>query len=131
MSCFGEAVLVEDDGRTILRAGDCAAWPKGGTNGHHLINESDPTAPSSCIGGGKNEGGGYSDIDMKWTTEGSSSTRTAHPTRVQAVGLGGLPRLVLLDHPGLVLRLVDPFGDVRVRQDVFHIDAGEVRHGTP
>ncbi len=27
----GEAVLVEDDGRTVLRAGDCAAWPKGST----------------------------------------------------------------------------------------------------
>ncbi len=37
----GEAVLVEDDGRTVLRAGDCAAWPKGSTNGHHLRNESD------------------------------------------------------------------------------------------
>jgi len=23
----GEAVLVEDDGRTLLRAGDCGAWP--------------------------------------------------------------------------------------------------------
>ncbi len=33
----GEAVLVEDDGRTVLRAGDCAAWPKGSTNGHHLL----------------------------------------------------------------------------------------------
>src|SRR4051812_17765034 len=30
----GEAVLVEDDGRTILRPGDCAAWAKGKTNGH-------------------------------------------------------------------------------------------------
>ncbi len=36
----GEAVLVEDEGRTILRAGDMAAWPKGTGNGHHLINES-------------------------------------------------------------------------------------------
>ena len=37
----GEAVLVEDEGRTILRAGDIAAWPKGTGNGHHLRNESD------------------------------------------------------------------------------------------
>ena len=37
----GEAVLVEDEGRTPMRAGDMAAWPKGVRNGHHLINESD------------------------------------------------------------------------------------------
>ncbi len=34
----GEAVLVEDDGRTVLRRGDCAAWPKGTTNGNILFN---------------------------------------------------------------------------------------------
>ncbi len=37
----GEAVLVEDEGETILRPGDCAAWPKGVRNGHHLINRSE------------------------------------------------------------------------------------------
>ena len=37
----GEAVLVEDDGETLLTAGDIAAWPMGGSNGHHLINRSD------------------------------------------------------------------------------------------
>ncbi len=40
----GELVLVEDDGETILRAGDCAAFPKGSGNGHHLINRSSETA---------------------------------------------------------------------------------------
>jgi uncharacterized cupin superfamily protein len=40
----GELVLVEDDGETILRAGDCAAFPKGSGNGHHLINRSATTA---------------------------------------------------------------------------------------
>src|SRR3546814_14790538 len=33
----GEAVLVEDDGRTPMRPGDIAVWPKGSTHGHHLI----------------------------------------------------------------------------------------------
>ena len=42
----GEAVLVEDEGRTSSRAGDIAAWPKGAANGHHLINESDAPAAS-------------------------------------------------------------------------------------
>jgi uncharacterized cupin superfamily protein len=36
----GELTLVEDDGAAILRAGDCAAFPKGSGNGHHLKNES-------------------------------------------------------------------------------------------
>ena len=36
----GEVTLVEDDGETVLRAGDCAAFPKGSGNGHHLINKS-------------------------------------------------------------------------------------------
>ena len=37
----GEAVLVEDEGRTPLRPGDIVAWPKNVANGHHLINESE------------------------------------------------------------------------------------------
>lgn len=65
----GEAVLVEDEGETILRAGDCAAWPKGSTNGHHLRNESDSDCTFICVSGGANTGGGYSDIDMMWTVE--------------------------------------------------------------
>lgn len=36
----GELTLIEDQGRTTLRAGDCAAFPKGSGNGHHLVNES-------------------------------------------------------------------------------------------
>lgn len=34
----GELILVEDGGETLLRAGDCAAFPKGSKNGHHMIN---------------------------------------------------------------------------------------------
>ena len=40
----GELTLVEDAGETALRAGDCAAFPKGTGNGHHLINKSSATA---------------------------------------------------------------------------------------
>jgi uncharacterized cupin superfamily protein len=36
----GELTLIEDNGETVLRAGDCAAFPKGSGNGHHLINKS-------------------------------------------------------------------------------------------
>ena len=65
----GEAVLVEDDGRTLLHPGDCAAWPKGSTNGHHLINESDEDCVFVVVGGGTNTGGGYSDVDLMFTAE--------------------------------------------------------------
>jgi uncharacterized cupin superfamily protein len=40
----GELVLVEDGGETVLRAGDCAAFPKASGNGHHLVNRSDAPA---------------------------------------------------------------------------------------
>jgi uncharacterized cupin superfamily protein len=40
----GELKLVEDAGETLLRAGDCAAFPKGTRNGHHLINDSSAIA---------------------------------------------------------------------------------------
>ena len=66
----GEAVLAEDEGETILRAGDIAAWPKGTGNGHHLRNESDADCAFIVVGGGTNTGGGYSDIDMLFTPEG-------------------------------------------------------------
>lgn len=36
----GELTLIEDDGETLLRAGDCAAFTKGSGNGHHMINKS-------------------------------------------------------------------------------------------
>ena len=75
----GEAVLVEDDGETALRPGDCAAWRKGTTNGHHLRNESDADCAFIVIGGGTNSGGGYSDIDMIWTTEGGFAHRDGTP----------------------------------------------------
>ena len=40
----GELVLVENEGETILKAGDCATFPKGTGNGHHMINRSNRTA---------------------------------------------------------------------------------------
>ena len=66
----GEAVLVDDDGRTLLRAGDCAAFPAGLKNGHHLRNESDSDCAFVVVGSGAGGAGGYSDIDMMWTADG-------------------------------------------------------------
>jgi uncharacterized cupin superfamily protein len=36
----GELILIDDGGETVLRAGDCAAFPKNTGNGHHMINRS-------------------------------------------------------------------------------------------
>ena len=40
----GQLTLVEDGGGTLLRTGDCAAFPKNSGNGHHLINKSNVDA---------------------------------------------------------------------------------------
>ena len=66
----GEAVLVEDQGRTTLRPGDVCAWPKGSTNGHHLINESGADCTFIAVSGGTRTTAGYSDIDMMVTADG-------------------------------------------------------------
>ncbi len=66
----GEGVLIEDDGETLLRAGDCAAWAKGSTNGHNIVNRSDHDCIFVAISAGPRSGGGYSDIDMMFTADG-------------------------------------------------------------
>ena len=40
----GELTLVEDNAETVLGSGDCAAFPKGSGNGHHLQNRSSAIA---------------------------------------------------------------------------------------
>lgn len=40
----GELTLIEDGGETVLRAGDCAAFPKNTGDGHHMINRSGAAA---------------------------------------------------------------------------------------
>lgn len=75
----GEAVLVEDSGRTVLRAGEFAAWPAGDTNGHHLRNESDSDCSFVVVGSGAGGAGGYSDIDMLFTPEGKYVHKNGRP----------------------------------------------------
>jgi len=69
---YGEAVLVEDDGETLLRAGDVAAWPKGVENGHHLQNRSLEDCCFLVVSAGDraNDRGEYPDIDLKFTPAG-------------------------------------------------------------
>lgn len=65
----GEAVLVDDDGEHILRAGDCAAFPKNDRNGHHLQNRGGADCAFLVVGAGADEGGDYPDIDMRFTPD--------------------------------------------------------------
>ena len=60
----GEAVLVEDEGETVMRAGDCASFPKGVADGHRLVNRGD--APCVFIAVGKHALSNchYPDIDL-------------------------------------------------------------------
>src|SRR4051794_38603154 len=62
----GEVVLVENDGETILRAGDCAGFKTGVANGHHVQNRSDRTAVMLEIGSRRptEDACDYPDLDM-------------------------------------------------------------------
>jgi uncharacterized cupin superfamily protein len=62
----GEVVLVTDAGEEILRAGDCAAFPKNVANGHHLINKSTEMAVYLEVGTRSDEDFcSYPDIDLQ------------------------------------------------------------------
>lgn len=60
----GEAVLVEDQGETVLRPGDMAAFPKGVANGHHLVNRSDVPCVFVAVGRVAVTDCHYPDVDM-------------------------------------------------------------------
>ena len=68
----GEAVLVEDGGETVLRAGDIAAWAGGVENGHHLQNRSDRDCVYVVLSAGEEalDSGEYPDIDMVFDADG-------------------------------------------------------------
>ena len=62
----GEVTLVSDEGEQVLRAGDCATFPKSEANGHHLINNSDVVAVVLEVGTRSAEDVcEYPDIDMR------------------------------------------------------------------
>ncbi len=64
---FGEAVLIDDDGETVLRAGDCAAFPTDGPNGHHLVTRGDQPCAFLAFDCQYGEGDcHYPDIDLHY-----------------------------------------------------------------
>ena len=60
----GEAVLVDDNGETLMRAGDVAAFPKNDGNGHVLQNRSDAPCVYVAVGRPSASDCHYPDIDM-------------------------------------------------------------------
>ena len=61
----GEVVLIEDDGETVLKAGDAAGFKASVRNGHHLVNKSGRDAVYLEIGTrSKYERADYPDDDL-------------------------------------------------------------------
>jgi uncharacterized cupin superfamily protein len=71
----GEAVLVEDEGETVMGAGDCASFPKGVANGHQLVNRSDSPCVFLAIGRLAASDCHYPDIDLHLDGATSRFTR--------------------------------------------------------
>lgn len=79
----GEAILVDDAGETLVRAGDCLAFPMGDRNGHHLQNRSTEDCSFIAVGAGNLSGSGaYPDIDMLFDDKGYfHKDGTPYPSR--------------------------------------------------
>jgi uncharacterized cupin superfamily protein len=67
----GEVVLVTDAGETVLRAGDCAGFPAGAADGHHLQNRSDRPARALEVGSRRPDAdwADYPGIDLRWSPD--------------------------------------------------------------
>lgn len=66
MMMEGEAVLVGDEGESVLRPGDCAGFPAGVENGHCLQNRSDRDCLFLVAGGRSDKDAAfYPDIDLE------------------------------------------------------------------
>ena len=67
----GEVVLVTDSGEELLRAGECAGFPAGAKNGHHLQNRSLQEAIVLEVGSTHADDiAEYPDIDLRALPEG-------------------------------------------------------------
>ena len=69
----GELTLVTDAGEQTLHAGDCAGYPAGKADGHHLVNRSG--APASYLEVGNREEADtahYPDDDIQYSDSGDA-----------------------------------------------------------
>ena len=73
----GECVMVQDGGETVMRPGDCAAFPAGSTDGHHFLNRTERVAKFLVVGTkAKREVATYSDVDLKVEIEAGKARFT-------------------------------------------------------
>jgi len=73
----GELVLVEDAGETLMRPGDCAAFPAGNPDGHCLVNRTQAPARFLVVGTkAARDVATYSDVDLMVTREGGEARFT-------------------------------------------------------
>lgn len=73
----GECVLVQDEGETVMRPGDCAAFPAGSANGHHFVNRTGRPAKFLVVGTkAPREVATYSDVDLRVEMEGGRARFT-------------------------------------------------------
>ncbi len=57
--------MVQDAGETLMRPGDCAAFPAGDPDGHHFMNRTDREARFLVVGTkAPREVATYSDVDL-------------------------------------------------------------------
>jgi uncharacterized cupin superfamily protein len=77
----GELVLITDSGEEILRAGDCAGFRAGVSNGHHLQNRSDQVATILEMRSRRpNEDVcTYPEIDLVWSKAGGDTHKGGTP----------------------------------------------------
>jgi uncharacterized cupin superfamily protein len=68
----GEVMLVTEEGETLLRAGDCAGFKAGFSDGHHLQNRSGRPALILEVGSRRpdTDAADYPDIDLRWQPAG-------------------------------------------------------------
>lgn len=71
----GEGVLIEENGEVVLRPGDCAAFPLGAANGHHIVNRSEADCVFLAISGPEAGDCHYPDADLHWDAAAGSYTR--------------------------------------------------------
>ncbi|SNR62757.1 cupin domain-containing protein [Puniceibacterium sediminis] len=66
----GALILRDDFGDTPLAVGDCATFPAGEANGHHILNLSDAPGSFLVIGTRTDtDTGWYPDLDLKVTSD--------------------------------------------------------------
>lgn len=81
----GEVTLIEDDGETLLRAGDAAAFKAGVANGHHLVNRSAGDVTYLEIGTrAPTDRGTFPDIDLAFVKDADGARWTRKDEGLQA-----------------------------------------------